>query len=145
MIVTRWHPSHRTAASLIARLRAELAGAFIAAGTITLFINVGLLFVPIYDMILYDRLMQSKNMDTVTILTIGVVISMMIFGALEFCRFSILVVMADRLARRLNLPTLQAAMVKSLEGASSVAAQAMRDLTSYGFSSPAPPPSFPLT
>jgi ATP-binding cassette subfamily C protein len=113
---------------LLARLRKELTGAFIAAGVVTMFLNVGLLFVPIYDMILMDRVLRSKNLDTVTMLTIGVTIAMVIYGALEFCRSSIFTVMADRLARRLNVETLQAAMAKSLEGSSSAAAQAMRDL-----------------
>jgi len=117
-----------SAGDLLKRLRRELSVIFLIAGAITLFVNIGLLFVPIYDMILYDRLLQSKNMDTITLLTIGVAASMVIYGALEFCRASVFVVLADRLARRLNLPTLQAAMAKSLEGASSVAAQAMRDL-----------------
>lgn len=113
---------------LLGRIRRELVRAFAFAGIVTLFVNLGLLFVPIYDMILYDRLMQSKNMDTITILTLGVAFAMVIYGALEFCRSAIFVVMADRLARRLNLPALEAAMRKSLEGSSSVAAQAMRDL-----------------
>jgi ATP-binding cassette subfamily C protein len=113
---------------LLASLRRELIRAFVFAGIVTLFVNLGLLFVPIYDMILYDRVLQSKNMDTVTMLTIGVSVAMVIYGALEFCRSAIFVVMADRLARRLNLRALEAAIKKSLEGSSSVAAQAMRDL-----------------
>jgi ATP-binding cassette subfamily C protein len=116
------------ATNLLGSLRRELIRAFVFAGIVTLFVNLGLLFVPIYDMILYDRVLQSKNMDTITMLTIGVSVAMVIYGALEFCRSSIFVVMADRLARRLNLPALEAAMQKSLEGSSSVAAQAMRDL-----------------
>lgn len=114
--------------AVLLRLRKELIGAFAAAAFVTMFVNIGLLFVPIYEMILFDRVLRSKNMDTVTMLTIGVVVAMVIYGALEFCRSSIFIVMADRLARRLNLPTLQAAIRKSLEGAASVAAQAMRDL-----------------
>jgi ATP-binding cassette subfamily C protein len=115
-------------AGLLRHLRKELASAFLAAGIVTLFVNIGLLFVPIYDMILMDRVLRSKNFDTVTMLTIGVAIAMVIYGALEFCRSSIFIVMADRLARRLNIETLQAAMAKSLQGSSSAAAQAMRDL-----------------
>jgi ATP-binding cassette subfamily C protein len=113
---------------LLLGLRRELIRAFAFAGLVTLFVNLGLLFVPIYDMILYDRVLQSKNMDTVTMLTIGVTVAMVVYGALEFCRSAIFVVMADRVARRLNLPAIEAAMRKSLEGSSSAAAQAMRDL-----------------
>jgi ATP-binding cassette, subfamily C, bacterial len=112
----------------LSSLRASLGGAFAFAGFITLFVNIGILFVPLYDMILYDRVLQSKNMDTVTLLTVGVAVGMAIYGALEFCRSSLFVIIADRLARRLNIPTLQAAIAKSLAGKASAATQAMRDL-----------------
>jgi len=115
-------------AGLLRRLRKQLGRAFLAAGIVTIFVNIGLLFVPVYDMILMDRVLRSKNLDTVTMLTIGVAVAMIIYAALEFCRASIFTVMADRVARHLNLATLQAAMAKSLEGSSFAAGQAMRDL-----------------
>jgi ATP-binding cassette, subfamily C, bacterial len=131
----RPQPQSEAAASLretlsgpLTRLRSELLRAFVFAGFVTIFVDLGVLFLSIYDMILYYRLLQSKNMDTVTALTIGLFIAMALYGALEFCRSGIFVVMADRFARRLNLPALQAAMSKSLEGSASSGAQAMRDL-----------------
>ncbi len=118
----------QAAPTVLGRLRRELTGAFAVAAIVSLFVNLGLLFVPIYDMIIFDRVLKSQNMDTITLLTIGVSVGMAIYAALEFCRSAIFIVMADRLARRLNLPALQAAMRKSLEGSASVAAQAMRDI-----------------
>ena len=106
----------------------QLVGAYAMAGLVTLFVNLGMLFVPIYDMILYDRVLQSRNMDTVVMLTIGLGVGMAVFGILEFCRSMLLVAMADRLARRLNIQTLRAALSQSLGGETTIAAQAMRDL-----------------
>jgi ATP-binding cassette subfamily C protein len=109
-------------------LRRDFAVAFGAAALMTLFINLGMLFVPIFDMILYDRVMTSKNMDTVTMLAIGCIVGMGIYGIIEFLRACLFMTMGDRLARRLNIPTLEAAIAASLDGATSAAAQAMRDL-----------------
>ena len=128
----------------LADLRTRLGGAFAFAGIITLFANIGLMFVPLYDMILYDRVLQSKNMDTVTMLTIGVAAGMAIYGVLEFCRSSLFVIIADRLARRLNIPTLQAAIAKSLSGSASAAAQAMRDLNQLRLFASGPAAAIPL-
>jgi ATP-binding cassette subfamily C protein len=127
-----------------ARLRTDLGGAFCFAGAVTLFINLGMLFVPLYDMILYDRVLQSRNMDTVTVLTVGVAAGMAIYGALEFCRSSLFVLIADRLARRLNIPTLQAAIAKSLGGGMSAASQAMRDLNQLRLFASGPAAAIPL-
>jgi ATP-binding cassette subfamily C protein len=109
-------------------LRREFAVAFGVAAVMTLFINLGLLFVPIFDMILYDRVLTSKNMDTVTVLAVGCIVGMAVYGIIEFLRSCLFLTMGDRLARRLNIPTLEAAIAASLDGATSAAAQAMRDL-----------------
>jgi ATP-binding cassette, subfamily C, bacterial len=132
------------ALGVIRGLRRELTAAFIVAGLITLFVNLGLLFVPIYDMILYDRILQSKNMDTLTVLTIGVAAGMTLYGIIEFCRSSVFLVMADRLARRLNLPALQAAVIGSLGGGGSTGAQAMRDINELRLFVAGPASAIPL-
>jgi ATP-binding cassette subfamily C protein len=129
---------------LLRRLRRELATAFAAGGAITLFVNLGLLFVPLYDMILYDRVLQSRNMDTVTVLSLGCVAGMALYGILEFCRSAVFSVMADRLARRLNLPVLQAAVAKSLGGGASPASQAMRDINELRLFVSGPAAAIPL-
>jgi len=132
------------ALGLIRNLRHELTTAFVVAGLITLFVNLGLLFVPVYDMILYDRILRSKNMDTLTVLTIGCIAGMVLYGVLEFCRTSVFLVMADRLARRLNLPALQAAFGKSLGGEASNGAQAMRDINALRLFVASPTAAIPL-
>ncbi|HEY0524599.1 MAG TPA: type I secretion system permease/ATPase [Stellaceae bacterium] len=113
---------------LLRRTRAEFFQSFLVAGAVTLFVNMGMLFVPLYDMQLYDRVLQSKNMNTLTMLSVGCVAGMAIYGVLEFCRTCVFLVMGDRLARRLNIPALKAAVARSLGGDASAAAQALRDL-----------------
>jgi ATP-binding cassette subfamily C protein len=130
--------------ALFQRLRRELTAGFACAGLVTLFINLGLLFVPLYDMILYDRILQSKNLDTVTLLTVGCCAGMALYGLLEFCRSTIFLVMAGRLARRLNLPVLEASVTRSLEGGTGEAAQAMRDINELRLFASGPAAAIPL-
>jgi ATP-binding cassette subfamily C protein len=129
---------------LLRSLKRELAIAFVTGGSITLFVNLGLLFVPLYDMILYDRVLQSKNMDTLTMLSIGCVVGMALYGVLEFCRSAIFLLVADRLARRLNLPVLQAAVAESIEGGTAAAGQAIRDINELRLFVAGPTAAIPL-
>jgi ATP-binding cassette subfamily C protein len=123
------NPGATSAGAAIWRgLRREFGIAFGTAAVMTMFVNLGMLFVPIFDMILYDRVLTSKNMDTVAVLAIGCMLGMAIYGILEFLRSCLFITMGDRLARRLNIPTLKSAIAASLDGGTAAAAQAMRDL-----------------
>ena len=110
------------------QLRNELYGAFAYAGLLTLFINVAMLFVPLYSMILFDRVLQSKSYDTLTMLSLVCILGMAIYGSLEFYRNMIFMVMADKLTRGLNISTLRASIARSLSGDPSAGAQAVRDI-----------------
>ena len=116
--------------SLLSQLRRELGGAFAYAAMLTVFINVAMLFVPLYSIIIFDRVLQSKSYDTLTMLSIVCVVGMVLYGCLDFCRSMIFTVIGDRLTRGLNLSTLRAAIARSLSGEPSAAAQAVRDLDS---------------
>lgn len=120
----------KTSDSLLRQLRNELGGAFAYAGLLTLFINVAMLFVPLYSMIIFDRVLQSKSYDTLTMLSIVCVVGMAIYGSLEFYRSMIFMVIADKLTRGLNISTLRASIARSLSGEPSAGAQAVRDLDS---------------
>ena len=114
--------------SLSRQLRYELGFAYAYAGLLTLFINLAMLFVPLYSMIIFNRVLQSKSYDTLTMLTIVCVIGMAIYACLEFYRSMIFVVIADKLTRGLNISTLRASLARSLSGEPSAGAQAIRDL-----------------
>lgn len=126
LIVNRWRA--QTSDGLLERLRRELAGAVGFAAFVTFFINIAMLIVPLYSMIVYSRVMQSRSMDTLTMLSIVCVAGMVLYGALEFCRSLIFMAIADRLARRLSVSTLRAAISRSLSGDPAAGGQALRDL-----------------
>lgn len=118
------------ARSLLLQLRRQLGGIFAFAGLLTIFVNVAMLFVPLYSMIVFDRVMQSKSYDTLTMLSIVCVVGIILYGCLDFCRSMIFMVIADRLTRGLNISTLRASIARSLSGEPSAAAQSVRDLDS---------------
>jgi ATP-binding cassette subfamily C protein len=122
--IDRW----RRLPTPVAALARELAGGAAAALFVTVFLNLAVLFVPIYDMILYDRVLQSRNLDTITVLTIGCALGMVLYGLLEYFRAAIFAALGDRIGRRLNVPALKGALERSLRGDPHASAQAMRDV-----------------
>ncbi len=128
LIPNRWRPPPSD--GLMERLRRELGGAVAFAALVTFFINIAMLLVPLYSMIVYNRVLQSRSMDTLTMLSIVCVVGMVLYGALEFCRSLVFMALADRLARRLSVSTLRAAISRSLSGDPAAGGQALRDLDS---------------
>jgi ATP-binding cassette subfamily C protein len=95
---------------------------------LTLFVDVAILVVPIYDMQLYDRVIQSHNMDTVLFLSIACVIGVALYGLVDLLRSAALLAIADGIASRLHAPLLKESIAQSLEGAASGRMEAMRDI-----------------
>ncbi|WP_207478303.1 type I secretion system permease/ATPase [Arenibaculum pallidiluteum] len=92
------------------------------------FVSILMLVVPLFTMQVYDRVMSSRSTDTLAMLAIVAVGGLALYGVLDFIRARILVISGTVLARRLNVPTLEAAIVDTLSGGRRNAAQAMRDL-----------------
>lgn len=107
--------------------RQMLRGMLFAVG-LSFFVSVLMLIVPLFTMQVYDRVMSSRSIDTLTMLAIVSAGGLILFGMLDFLRAQVFVVLGDILARRLNVPTLQAAVAESLQGGQATATQAMRDL-----------------
>ena len=95
---------------------------------LTMFVDIAVLVVPIYDMQLYDRVLLSRNMDTVAMLSVTCAVGLVIYGLLDFLRSATLVTIADRVGRALSVPVLEAAVRRGMEGDSSAGAEALRDL-----------------
>ncbi len=122
--------SHATGAQqdvLRETLRGFRRGLAVAA-VFSLFISLLQLTVPLYMLQAFDRVMSSGNLDTLAMLTTVAVGALAVYGVLEFIRARLYLVMGDSFARRLNLPTLQAAVADTLNGRSQAAGQASRDL-----------------
>lgn len=65
--------------------------AFIALGVFSIFINTLMLVTPIYLLQLFDRVISSRSIETLTYLTLIAVFAIVIFGALFIIRSRILV------------------------------------------------------
>ena len=95
---------------------------------VTLFVDIAVLVVPIYDMQLYDRVLLSRNMDTVAMLSIACGVGLLIYGALDYLRSATLVAIGDQVGRALSVPVLKAAVQRGMSGDPAAGAEAMRDL-----------------
>ncbi len=101
---------------------------------LTLFVDVAILVVPIFDMQLYDRVLQSRNMDTVAMLACACAAGLAIYGLLDLLRSAALLAIAEALARRLRAPLLRHAVGSGLAGDATAGAQTLRDIeTLRGF------------
>jgi ATP-binding cassette subfamily C protein len=112
---------------LLRRLRGQLGGALVALCVINAFCSLGVLVVSLYNMELYNRVLNARNLDTLTALAVGLLLSMVVFGVLEYLRSCLYIVLADRVGRQLSLPTLLAAAGQG-HNAGLPAEQVIRDL-----------------
>jgi PrtD family type I secretion system ABC transporter len=62
-----------------------------ATFVLSLFINASMLVSPLYSMQVYDRVLTSRNLGTLTLLTIIVVAFLALYGLLEYARSGVLV------------------------------------------------------
>jgi PrtD family type I secretion system ABC transporter len=81
-----------------------------ATFVISLFINVAMLVSPIYSMQVYDRVLTSRNVHTLLLLTVIVVAFLVLYGVLEFVRSGILVRAGVRFESLLRKPLFEAMM-----------------------------------
>jgi len=112
----------------LGRLFRQMTHGMVFAGALSFFISILMLVVPLFTMQVYDRVMSSRSIDTLAMLALVSAGGLILFGVLDFLRAHAFVVLGDIMARRLNVPTLQAAISDSLSGGRRNAAQAMRDL-----------------
>jgi ATP-binding cassette subfamily C protein len=92
------------------------------------FVNLLMLIVPLYTMQVYDRVMTSQSTDTLIMLAIVAVGGLALYAVLDYIRTRVFLIMGDVIGRRLNVPTLQAAVIDTLHGTSKNSTQAIRDL-----------------
>lgn len=110
------------------RARAAMGLGLGLALFLTVFVDIAVLVVPIYDMQLYDRVLLSRNMGTVAMLSLACGAGLVIYGILDYLRAATLVAIADRVGRALSVPVLEAAVRRGMEGDSAAGAEALRDL-----------------
>lgn len=110
---------------LLQATKRDAGRALVLAFALTVSCHVGALIVPLYTMELYNMVLNSRNLNTLLWLSVGLVIGLVVYGALDYLRSVLFVAMGDRFARRLGLPTLLAAGAR---GADVMAPHAIRDV-----------------
>ena len=100
-----------------------LAATFI----LSLFINVCMLVSPIYSMQVYDRVMSSRSVTTLVMLTVIVTVFLALYGVLEYARSGVLTRAGLRFEGILRRPLFNTMMRAELSPAHRLGAQAIRD------------------
>src|SRR5687767_6294274 len=116
----------RRAAPLAAALtacRPALSTAFV----LSVFVNLTLFAAPLYSMQIYDRVLTSRNLATLAMLTLIVATFLLLYGVLEYVRAGILVRVGVRFNDVLATPLFETALRAQLAGRQAAASQALRD------------------
>ena len=103
--------------------------AFYTAGLFSMFINVIGLVPSIYMLQVYDRVLQSRNVTTLIMLTVIMLGFYLMLGMLELARSKLLIRIGAQLDMKLNSRVFVASFEKNLKRAGGNAGQALGDLT----------------
>lgn len=98
------------------------------AAFVSLFLSVLQLLVPLYMLQLYDRVLNSRSLDTLIALTVITIAGLAVYAVLDFIRSKAFLVLGEKISHRLSVPVLQAAVAESLQKPSANHAQALRDV-----------------
>jgi ATP-binding cassette, subfamily C, bacterial len=113
---------------LVRLTRQRFARALVFAFALTAASNLAGLAMPLYSMELFNLVLNTRNIDTLLWLSLGLAFAMAIYGALEFTRSLLYDAMVGRAARSLSLPALLAALRIPEHRAALPAGQTIRDL-----------------
>src|ERR1700704_6470495 len=80
-------PAANPLTAAVRSCRPALGATFI----LSLFINASMLVSPLYSMQVYDRVLSSRNLGTLVLLTVIVVAFLALYGLLEYARSGVLV------------------------------------------------------
>ena len=97
-------------------------------GAFSAFLNLLMLSVPIYMMQLYDRVLSTRNVDTLLALTVMVIVALLVLGLLDALRGRVLARVGGWLDQELGGLVLSGAVADALRAGGGVSAQGLRDL-----------------
>jgi len=106
---------------------ASCRSAFAAVGVFSLFINLLMLLPAIYMLQIYDRVMSSRSMETLYMISLIILVMFIVMGILQVVRSRILVRVSVKLDRDLQDRIFDAMFRESLVRPGSDSAQAMSD------------------
>ncbi len=114
--------------TLIKNGRRTFVAGLVFAAALSGFITLLQLTVPLFMLQVHDRVVNSRSYDTLTMLALLAGGGLILYGILEYIRALTFQAMAGTLVRRLNLPTLEAALAASVDHGAVKASQVLRDL-----------------
>ena len=110
------------------RAMAACRRAWVGVGVFSAFLNMLMLSVPLYMMQLYDRVLATRNVDTLLALTVMVAAALVILGLLDALRGRVMTRVGGWLDREMGGPVLSGAVADALRAGGGVSAQGLRDL-----------------
>jgi ATP-binding cassette subfamily C protein len=105
-----------------------LLGGVGLALALTVFLDIAILVVPVYDMQLYDRVLQSQNMDTLAMLSVACVTGLLLYGALDYLRGACFVAIGESVGRHLNGVVMRESVRRAASGEPRGGPELVRDL-----------------
>ena len=110
------------------RIRRTLAGGLGLAMALTVFLDISMMVAPIFDMQLYDRVLQSRNMDTLAVLAVACATGLLLYGVFEYLRSACLVAIGEAMGRHLNGAVLREGVRRAAAGDERAGPELVRDL-----------------
>jgi PrtD family type I secretion system ABC transporter len=127
-----WYPQQwlkkKKEESEVARVILEFKHVFVIIGIVSFIINILYLVPTIYMLQIYDRVLMSRNHDTLLMLTIIAVFLYILMGFLEWVRSQLMIRLGNNLDLKLSGRIFQASFERALATSRSNAGQAMSDL-----------------
>jgi ATP-binding cassette subfamily C protein len=109
-------------------VQTEARTALLLVALVSVFVHLGTLVVPVYDMHLFDTVLQSRSIDSLVALSLACLAGVGLYAVLSYLRGVVLMLVGERIAARLADPVLRAGLRHSLEGDARAGAVALADL-----------------
>jgi ATP-binding cassette subfamily C protein len=119
----------RNPTKILQSVRRTLLRGFVFAFCVSFFLNFSTLISSIFMIQVYDRVLSTKSYDTLYGLMIVGGLGVLIYGLLDFVRNWTYTVMAQGFAQKLNLPALQAGVLRSIEGGVNEGGAVIKDIS----------------
>ncbi len=110
------------------KVRRTLAAGFGLGLLLSAFVAAAVLVVPVYDMQLYDRVLQSRNMDTLAVLSLACAAGLALYATLDYLRSACFVAIGEAVGRHLNGAVLEEGVRRAAAGDRRTGAELVRDL-----------------
>ena len=115
--------------TLLKETLAASRGGFVAVGVFSLFINVLMLTAPLYMLQVFDRVLTSRSVETLIMLTLIAGVALLALAALDALRGAALVRIGTWLDGRIGAPVLAASITAAVRKGDGASVQRLRDLS----------------